>query len=68
MSDIFLSYSSHDRPWVERLANTLEAHGWSVWWDRAISTGGSFNTEIRRELSAAQCAIVVWSEQSVDSE
>lgn len=68
MSDIFLSYSSHDRPWVERLANTLEAHGWSVWWDRAISTGGSFNTEIRRELSAAKCAIVVWSEQSVDSE
>jgi hypothetical protein len=68
MSDIFISYSSNDRPWVERFAKTLEAHGWSVWWDRAISTGGSFNAEIRRELSAAKCAIVVWSEQSVDSE
>lgn len=68
MSDIFLSYSSKDRPWVERFAQTLETYGWSVWWDRAISTGGSFNAEIRRELSAAKCAIVVWSEQSVESE
>ena len=68
MSDIFISYSSNDRPWVEQFTKSLEAHGWSVWWDRAISTGGSFNAEIRRELSAAKCAIVVWSEQSVERE
>lgn len=68
MSDIFISYSSSDRPWVEHFTKSLEAHGWSVWWDRAISTGGSFNAEIRRELSAAKCAIVVWSEQSVERE
>jgi hypothetical protein len=68
MSDIFISYSSKDRPWVERFAKTLETHGWSVWWDRNIPTGGSFNQVIRQELSAAKCAIVVWSEQSVESE
>ncbi|MDF0674094.1 MAG: toll/interleukin-1 receptor domain-containing protein [Nitrospira sp.] len=68
MSDIFISYSSKDRPWVERFAKTLETHGWSVWWDRNIPTGGSFNAVIRQELSAAKCAIVVWSEQSVESE
>ena len=68
MSDIFISYSSKDRPWVETFAKVLESHGWSVWWDRDISTGGSFNAEIRRELSAAKCAIVVWSEQSVERE
>ncbi len=68
MSDIFLSYSSKDRPWVERFAKTLETHGWSVWWDRNIPTGGSFNAVIRQELGAAKCAIVVWSEQSVESE
>ena len=68
MSDIFISYSSKDRPWVERFAKTLVTHGWSVWWDRNIPTGGSFNAEIRKELSAATCAIVVWSEQSVESE
>ncbi len=68
MSDIFISYSSNDRPWVEQFAKTLETRGWSVWWDRNIPTGGSFNTVIRQELSAATCAIVVWSEQSVESE
>src|SRR5690349_1945663 len=68
MSDIFISYSSKDRPWVEQFAKTLEARGWSVWWDRNIPTGGSFNAVIRKELSAAKCAIVVWSEQSVESE
>lgn len=68
MSDIFISYSSHDRPWVEQFAKTLATHGWSVWWDRNIPTGGSFNAVIRQELGAAKCAIVVWSDQSVESE
>jgi hypothetical protein len=68
MSDIFISYSSKDRPWVERFAKTLETHGWSVWWDRNIPTGGSFNAVIRQELRGAKCAIIVWSKQSVDSE
>jgi TIR domain len=68
MSDIFISYSSKDRPWVERFAKVLESYGWSVWWDRDIPTGGSFHAVIRQELRAARCAIVVWSEQSVDSE
>jgi hypothetical protein len=68
MSDIFISYSSNDRPWVERFAKTLESHGWSVWWDREIPTGGSFNQVIRQQLGEAKCAIVVWSDQSVESE
>ena len=68
MSDIFISYSSKDRPWVEQLAKTLGTYGWSVWWDRNIPTGGSFHAVIRQELRAAKCAIVVWSEQSVESE
>ena len=68
MSDIFISYSNKDRPWVEQLAKVLAARGWSVWWDRNIPTGGSFNTVIRQELRAAKCAIVVWSEHSVGSE
>ncbi|CAI4029808.1 Toll/interleukin-1 receptor domain-containing protein [Nitrospira tepida] len=68
MSDIFISYSSKDRPWVEQFAKTLGTYGWSVWWDRNIPTGGSFHAVIRQELKAAKCAIIVWSEQSVDSE
>ncbi len=68
MSDIFISYSSKDRPWVERFAKMLGTYGWSIWWDRNIPTGESFNAVIRHELRTARCAIVVWSQQSVDSE
>ena len=50
MSDIFISYSNKDRPWVEQFAKTLGTHGWSVWWDRNIPTGESFNAVIRQEL------------------
>jgi hypothetical protein len=31
MADIFISYTRVDRPVVRRLAETLEAHGRSVW-------------------------------------
>lgn len=68
MSDLFISYSTADRSKVERLAQALEAEGWSVWWDRNILAGRRFNQEISRELAAARCVIVVWSEHSVDSD
>jgi hypothetical protein len=34
MVDIFMSYASADRDRVADLADSPEAHGWSVWWDR----------------------------------
>ena len=67
MSDIFISYSSKDRPWVEQFAKVLAARGWSVWWDREIPTGQTFDTVIEQALESAKCAIVVWSEYSVAS-
>jgi hypothetical protein len=39
MSDIFVSYDDQDRERVRRIVETLEARGWSVWWDHRISTG-----------------------------
>ena len=52
MSDIFISYSNKDRPWVEQFAKTLGTHGWSVWWDRDIPTGQTFDTVIEKALEA----------------
>jgi len=68
MSDIFISYSSKDRPWVEGFAKALQSRAWSVWWDRQIPTGESFDTVIERELLTAKCVIVVWSHSSVTSD
>jgi hypothetical protein len=68
MSDIFVSYDDLDRARVRQLVETLEARGWSVWWDHQISTGESFALVIQRELDAALCVIVAWSRTSVDSD
>ncbi|MDH3287843.1 MAG: TIR domain-containing protein [Betaproteobacteria bacterium] len=67
MSDLFISYASEDRPRVKVLADGLQAHGWSVWWDRTIPAGKSYHRVIEEALTEARCVIVVWSQHSVNS-
>jgi peptidoglycan hydrolase-like protein with peptidoglycan-binding domain len=68
MSNIFISYSSQDRDSARRLAQALEQEGWSVWWDRKIAAGKAYQRVIEAELDAADCVIVIWSENSVASD
>jgi peptidoglycan hydrolase-like protein with peptidoglycan-binding domain len=68
MSNIFISYSSEDRDSARRLAQALEQKGWSVWWDRKIAVGQTYQRVIETELDAADCVIVIWSEKSVASD
>ena len=67
MADIFISYAREDRERAKELAGVLERRGWSVWWDRLIPAGGSFNRIIEEELTRAKCVIVLWSRHSVES-
>jgi hypothetical protein len=68
MADIFISYARADRARAEKLAHVLGQHGWSVWWDRFIPPGKTFDEVIEEALSSARCVIVLWSHDSVKSE
>ena len=68
MSDIFVSYASSDRERVRPLVEALEAEGFSVWWDRTIRAGTTYDREIEKAIDDARCMVVVWSVNSIESE
>ena len=67
MSDIFISYSKEDRAKAKDIADALKQQGFSVWWDRSIPPGKTFDTVIEAALEAANCVIALWSKTSVSS-
>jgi hypothetical protein len=68
MADIFVSYSRKDLAFARALAASLSARGWSVWWDRDIPAGRTFDEVIAEALAGARCVIVVWSKDSISSD
>ena len=68
MADVFLSYASEDRDRVTPIVEAIENSGFTVWWDLRIGLGTSFDREIERELEAAECVVVIWSEHSIESD
>lgn len=68
MSDVFLSYARADRGLARSIVSSMEAHGFSVWWDSRIEPGTRWDGEIERALRNAKCIVVVWTPISVDRE
>ena len=68
MSDIFLSYKSEDKEKAYKIAEAIEQEGYSVWVDRIIPLGTRYDKVIQKELDAANCVVVLWSNKSVDSD
>ncbi len=68
VTDIFISYAHEDQPFVRRMVTSLEAEGFTVWWDHTIPPGKSWDSFIAKGISEARCCVVVWSSNSVDSD
>ncbi len=68
MADLFVSYSSEDRDYVRVIVAELESQGWTVWWDRDIEVGSSFDKTIEKAIDDTLCIVVIWSATSVDSD
>ena len=68
MSDVFISYAREDRDKAKALAELFQQQGWSVWWDRNIPPGRSFDDVIEEALGAAKCVVVLWSKNSASSD
>jgi hypothetical protein len=67
MTDVFISYGRNDWHRAQQLARILEAEGLSVWWDRKIPLGKTFDRAIQKALDRASCIVVLWSTTSVES-
>jgi hypothetical protein len=65
--DVFISYAKGDRARAAELASALEVNGWSVWWDRDIPPGRTFDEVIEEALAQTRSVVVLWSAESVKS-
>lgn len=68
MSQIFVSYKRAEKERVKPIVDLLEAQGWSVWWDRMIPPGMTFEKFIEESIAEASVVVAVWSELSVASD
>lgn len=67
MTDVFISYAAEDRDRVEALVFLLQEEGLSVWWDKLVDVGKSFDPVIEAALEGAKCVVVFWSVYSIKS-
>src|SRR4051794_1456451 len=68
MSKFFLSHSSPDKPFVQKLANDLSDYGHSCWLDEwEIKVGDSITQKIEQGLGEADYVVLVLSKRSVAS-
>lgn len=68
MADVFVSYQKADRKLAERVVDALADAGYSVWWDDRLTPAESWDRLIEREIAAAKCVLVLWTERSVGSD
>lgn len=67
MPNIFISYSSKNRPDVTALAIDIDSLGYDVWFDKELTGGHSWWQSILREIRKRDVFLFALSKQSLDS-
>jgi hypothetical protein len=67
MANVFLSYAREDGAKAALIARALSGQGWTVWWDRTIPPGRTFDDVIEDALEDASCVVVLWSKAAITS-
>jgi hypothetical protein len=66
--EVFLSYAHEDTAMAASIAARLGNERWSVFWDRNIPVGLTWDDIVEAALDRAKCVVVLWSSRSRDSE
>ncbi len=67
MAHVFLSYSRDDRPTAQKIAESLEAEGFEVWWDKVLRAGQTYDEVTEGMLRDSAVVVVLWSKVSAKS-
>jgi len=67
MSNVFISYSSHDRDVAERIRHDLKQHGFNVFYDKEILPGEQWAQRVGQELKRAENILVLLSPSYLNS-
>jgi TIR domain len=66
--DIFISYSSADKPWAERLFDSLSAKGISCFFDRErLEAGLPWEPQLAQAVEHSRHLVALWSNKAQDS-
>jgi TIR domain len=66
-SDVFISYQRDSTEFVSELSIKLSERGYMVWWDKHISYGREWRTDIDHHLEGTQLIVVVTEPNSMKS-
>jgi hypothetical protein len=68
MSNVFISHSSHDKPFVKRLASALLSEGFPVWLDSwKLELGDSLLDRVFEGIESSSMVLLVVSRHAIDS-
>lgn len=68
MTQVFISYARSDQSIARRVAKTLQAAGFEVWWDDQLPAHRSYSDVIEGHLHAARAVVVLWSGEAAKSQ